>query len=63
MNLNKKLVILFLCIAMVPIIGWVLAPIGWIILIVLWIIALINSLSGKLKETPLVGEYARKIDL
>ncbi|MBU2562101.1 MAG: DUF4870 domain-containing protein [Nanoarchaeota archaeon] len=49
-------------IGIVPILGWVLAPIGWIILIILWIIALVNSLSGKLKETPLVGKYAKKFD-
>ncbi len=45
------------------IIGIIAVPVLWAIYIILWIIALINSLSGKQKPTPLIGQYARKIDL
>ena len=45
------------------IIGILAVPVLWVIYIALWITALINSLSGKQKETPLIGQYARKINL
>jgi len=47
----------------VPIVGWFAGPILYVITLVLWIIAIVNSLSGKEKETPLIGQYARKINL
>ena len=45
------------------IIGIIAVPILWIMYIIIWIIALINAISGKQKETPLVGHYAKKINL
>ena len=44
-------------------VGVFAAPILWITYIVLWVIALINSVSGKQKETPFIGHYGEKIDL
>ena len=44
-------------------VGILAVPIVWIVYIIIWIMALVNSLSGKQKETPLVGQYAKKIDL
>lgn len=45
------------------IVGILAVPVLWVIYIVLWVIALINSLSGKQKPTPLIGQYGKKIDL
>ncbi len=50
-------------VGIVPIIGWIASPILSIIVFVLWIIALVYSLSGELKETPIIGEYARQINI
>lgn len=46
--------------AWLPVIGWMLhtaLSVGWM---VLWIIAIVYSLSDKLQEIPLIGEYGRK---
>ena len=68
----KQSLILFIAGLIVKIISVLLAmtligiftvPILWIIYIVLWVIALINSVSGKQKETPFIGHYGEKIDL
>ena len=47
----------------VPIVGWIVGFVVYIITIILWIIALIYSLSGEMKETPIIGKYAEKISL
>lgn len=50
-------------VGMVPLLGWIIAPILSLVLFVLWIIALVNTFSGQQKDTPLVGKYASKLDL
>ena len=50
-------------IRIVPFVGKFVSMVLWVIFVLLWIIALVNSLSGKEKETPLIGHYARGIDL
>jgi len=45
----------------IPIVGWIIITVAWVGLLVLWIIGLINSLSGEMKDLPLIGEYARKL--
>jgi uncharacterized membrane protein len=46
--------------AVVPVIGWlIIMPFGNVLMFILWIIAILNSLSGKTKETPIIGKYAR----
>lgn len=47
-------------VTMFILVGFILAPVGGLIMLVLWIIALINSLSGSEKPTPLIGKYAEK---
>jgi len=49
-------------IAALPFIGWFLAPILWVILIILWIVALVYSLSGQMKNIPIVSDLADKFD-
>ncbi len=50
-------------VVIVPLIGWVATPILYLLVFILWIIALVYSLSGELKRTPIIGEFAEKIDL
>ena len=47
----------------IPIIGKIAAGVLTVIVLVLWIVALVYSFSGKEKETPFIGHYARKINL
>ncbi len=47
----------------IPILGQIISVIMHVILIVLWIIALVNSISGKKIETPIIGKYAKEINL
>ena len=48
----------------IPFVGWFfLGPLLWILFIIIWIMAWINALSGKKKDTWLIGELAKKIRL
>jgi len=47
----------------IPVIG---SFIHWIIylgMIILWVIGLIYSLSGEMKEIPILGQFAKKINI
>ena len=47
----------------IPVVGWTL---DWAlrgIWIVLWIIGMVYSLSGKEQDIPLIGSYAKNIDI
>ncbi len=49
---------------MIPLIGWfILGPICYVILFVLWIVGIVYSLSGEMKDIPIIGKYARKINI
>jgi uncharacterized membrane protein len=50
-------------IAIVPILGWIIAFFGSIVLIVLMILGIIKSLAGEIWEMPLLADYAKKIKL
>jgi uncharacterized membrane protein len=43
----------------IPILGWILS----VVVFVLWIFSWIYALSGKEKNTPLIGSIANKINL
>jgi len=44
----------------IPIIGWfIIMPVGNLILVILWVIGWIYALSGKEKEIPLIGTFAK----
>lgn len=48
----------------IPIIGWfIILPVGGLIVFILWIIGLINSITGKEKELPLIGKYGKKLNI
>ncbi len=44
-------------IVIIPIIGWIVAPIAGLVITVLAIIGIINALGGKAKELPLIGKF------
>ncbi len=45
--------------AIIPFVGDVIYGIAAILLIVLWIFGLVYSLSGEMKEVPIIGSYVR----
>ncbi len=50
-------------IAFIPFIGGIVAFVANIGLLILWIIGIIYSLSGEQKDIPILGEFAKKINL
>jgi len=47
----------------IPFLGWLIMVLLWLGLLILWVIGIIYSLSGEEKDIPLIGEFARKINL
>ena len=50
-------------ILMIPILGWIIAPIASLIWLALSIIGIVNVLGGEMKELPILGKYADKIKI
>jgi len=48
---------------MIPILGWIIAPIASLIWLTLSIIGIVNVLGGEMKELPILGKYAGKIKI
>ena len=46
-----------------PVIGYYISAILLIGYLLIWIIALVNSLSGKMKATPIISKFAEKIKI
>ena len=44
-------------ILLIPILGWIIAPILSIVITVLAVIGIINALNGKAKELPIIGKF------
>ena len=44
-------------IAVIPILGWIVAPIISIIVTILAIIGIVNAATGKAKELPIIGKF------
>ncbi len=70
----KQSLVLFIVAVIVGIIGnvlgWVIPFFGWMIvmilqlgIIILWILSWVNALSGTEKEVPVIGNFARSINL
>ena len=47
----------------IPVIGNIIVAALWLIVFLLWLFSWIYALSGKEKDVPVVGDWARKIDL
>jgi uncharacterized membrane protein len=41
----------------------ILGIIPWILYLILWIMGIINAAGGKIKELPVIGTYAAKLNL
>ena len=59
---NQGLVLFLAAIAsgvilVIPILGWIIAPIASILITVLAVIGIINALNGKAKELPIIGKF------
>ena len=46
----------------IPVLGMVISWLAYLGLVILWVIGLIYSLSGEMKEIPIVGQYAKKFN-
>lgn len=48
----------FVCgfVGVIPVLGWIAAPILMICFFVLWIMGLISALGGQMKPVPVLGE-------
>ena len=44
-------------VAVIPVIGWIVALIAGLVITVLAIIGIINALNGKAKELPVIGKF------
>ncbi|PIZ56091.1 hypothetical protein COY23_03555 [bacterium (Candidatus Torokbacteria) CG_4_10_14_0_2_um_filter_35_8] len=47
----------------IPILGWIVGAIGGLVMFVLWIMAIIKVLSGQYWEMPIIGQFAKKINI
>jgi uncharacterized membrane protein len=52
--------IIAVVISMVPILGWLLAPLLSLIILIFLIIGIINAAKGEEKQLPIIGQYAEK---
>lgn len=44
-------------VAMVPVLGWIIAPLLWLVILVFMVMGLINAAQGQLKRLPLIGNF------
>lgn len=44
----------------IPVLGWLVIWILHVIMVILLIIGIINSVNGKKKKLPIIGDYAKK---
>lgn len=60
-HLNQSLVIMIfstgsMMVGVIPVLGWIVAPIVGIFSFVCWIIGLISAINQEEKEVPLIGQ-------
>lgn len=61
-HLNQSLGLLIaslvaFAVSMVPILGWILAPLIWLVVLVFMVMGIINAAQGELKRLPLIGNF------
>ena len=44
-------------VAVIPVIGWIIAPIAGLVITVLAVIGILNALNGRAKELPVIGKF------
>lgn len=73
MHYAKQSLIIFICslivgaasmiLFLIPLLGNIIIAVANILVFILWLLSWIYALSGKRQEVPVVGDYARKINL
>ena len=61
-HLNQSLGLLIaslvaFAVSMVPILGWIIAPLIWLVVLVFMVMGIINAAQGELKRLPLIGNF------
>ena len=51
--------VVMMVLAFVPVLGWIIDAVLYILLVVLWIIGIVYSLSGEMKDIPVIGSLAK----
>lgn len=49
--------------AFIPVIGWLISTVVWLYIVIMIIMGLINAAGGKHWEMPLLGGFAKNINL
>lgn len=49
--------ILVSLVAVIPILGWIVAFVGGIVTLILMIIGIVNAVQGRAKQLPIIGKY------
>ena len=47
-------------VAIIPILGWLVAIVGMILLMLAWLMGLIAAATGQMKPAPVLGQYYQK---
>ncbi len=55
--------IALLVVGWIPVLGWLVMMAGSVAIIVLSVLGIMNALQGKYWEMPVLGEYAKKINI
>lgn len=50
-------------VSLIPILGWLIGLVGGTIAVILFVIGIVNALTGKKQELPLIGHYAKKFNI
>lgn len=55
---------LIMILGIIPLLGWlIIMPLGSLFLVLMSVLGILNALSGKMVELPLIGKYAQRINL
>jgi len=46
----------------IPVVGMIIGYILWILVLILWILGIINSLTDKKTELPVIGSFGEKFN-
>jgi uncharacterized membrane protein len=46
----------------IPVIGWIVGALAMLGCFILWIMGIVNAISGKMNELPVIGKYAKNFN-
>ena len=47
----------------IPFFGWIISPLLSLGVFVLWVIGIVYAASGEMKDIPIVGDFAKKLNI